>query len=184
MTSPNLCFPTCTGDTRGPVSRGSEDFAPVGGGLTSASFWEVRDRSCLPQLPHRGLLPAHHPQDPRPPNGNAFSRLFPVPNGRTSRHGSFSAASLPNLSTDRLVQGYRPSPTHSLLCRASSPGGLGGLSLSPPFFQRDPDSDLWPCLLLFQCRTFLRESGGPPGLPPKGSTPSQLSCLAHRVPGP
>lgn len=120
-------------------------------------------------------IPSHHPQDQRPLQQDAICCLFPVPGCRISCLGSLREG-LSQSCARQPFDGLANASPPVVSSEGPIPRGLGGRSLLPPFFQREPRSDLWPCLLLLQFRTLPRESWGPPELLSEGSPPA--SCPA------
>lgn len=73
-------------------------------------------------------------------------------------------------------------PLKGIIPRAiSGPNQAQGPPLSPPFFQREPHSDLWPCLLLLNFQPIPGESSPTPPTPTLAESShlsaAQLSCL-------
>lgn len=168
------------------LQQGVRGFCFLRRRLTSASFLEGQERSCLPQLISR-TAPFAYPQDLRPIQQESL--VLPRPSsklqdqlpwrtlGRVSQ--SFTDQPLDGLAGAWASPCLPPTPWKGpTLMRPwrtfSLPTGLPkGAPLRPPAM---PSSS--------QLQNTPQRKGGPPRAPTQGRSPSQLSYLAHSLPGP
>ena len=162
-----------------------EDSAPLGEGLTSASFLGGLGR----ELSASTAIPRTTPQ--QEPLQEEY-HLLPFPSSKLQEASGkgFLRVSLTSLPVDQPMEVPRPDFHPRFPLKGASPRGISGPSqargpsLSPPFHQRESHSDLRPCLLLFKFPPFPRESGAPRELPPERSPAVLPGSRPRRALGP